>query len=77
MIGLYALHYNFCRVHPALDATPAMEAGLDEVVRDPGWIIELVDARAAKPNRPKRYSETGRQFKLRHRATFVRPASLG
>ena len=55
MIGLYALHYNFCRVHPALDATPAMEAGLDEVVRDPGWIVELVDARAAKPNRPKRY----------------------
>ena len=55
MISLYALHYNFCRVHPALEATPAMQAGLDEVVRDPGWIVELIDARAAKPNRPKRY----------------------
>ncbi|MYJ74133.1 MAG: hypothetical protein F4089_03095 [Gammaproteobacteria bacterium] len=55
MINLYALHYNYCRVHPALEATPAMEAGLDEVVREPGWIVDLVDARAAKPNRPKRY----------------------
>lgn len=55
MINLYALHYNFCHVHAELQATPAMEAGLDEVVRDAEWIVALVDARAAKPNRPKTY----------------------
>ena len=59
MINLYALHYNFCRVHPELAGTPAMEAGLDEVVRDAGWIVELVDARASKPNRPKTYRKRG------------------
>ena len=55
MINLYALHYNFCRVHPELAATPAMRAGLDGIVRDAAWIVELINARAAKPNRPKTY----------------------
>ena len=55
MISLYALHYNYCRVHPALSVTPAMAAGLDNDVRDMNWIVELIDARAKKPNRPKTY----------------------
>lgn len=55
MINLYALHYNYCRVHPTLCVTPAMAAGLDNDVRDMTWIVELIDARAKKPNRPKTY----------------------
>lgn len=55
MINLYALHYNYCRVHPALSVTPAMAARLDNDVRDMNWIVELIDARAKKPNRPKTY----------------------
>ena len=55
MVNLYALHYNYCRVHPALSVTPAMAAGLDSDIRDLGWIVALIDARAKKPNRPKTY----------------------
>ena len=55
MINLYALHYNYCRVHPSLSVTPAMAAGLDDDVRDANWIVQLIDARAKRPNRPKTY----------------------
>lgn len=55
MINLYTLHYNYCRVHPALSVTPAIAAGLDNDIRDPNWIVGLIDARAKKPNRPKTY----------------------
>lgn len=40
-VGLYLMHYNFCRVHQALRVTPAMEAGLTEHI----WTItEMLDA---------------------------------
>ena len=55
MTHLYALYYNYCRIHPALSVTPAMAAGLDTDVRDMTWIVKLIDARAKKPNRPKTY----------------------
>ena len=55
MTDLYALHYNYCRVHPTLSVTPAMATGLDTEVRDMTWIVKLIDARAKKPNRPKTY----------------------
>lgn len=44
----FFLYYNFCRIHQTLRVTPAMEAGLDHTVRDPEWIIGLIDARAPK-----------------------------
>ena len=55
MVALYTVHYNFCRMHQTLRCTPAMAAGLDTTVRDCEWIIELLDARAPKPNRPAKY----------------------
>ena len=55
MLSLYFVHYNFCRVHKTLRVTPAMEIGLDTTIRDCKWIVELIDARAPKPNRPKTY----------------------
>ncbi|HET9177062.1 MAG TPA: IS1 family transposase [Terriglobia bacterium] len=35
-VALYAVHYNFCRVHKTLRVTPAMEAGLSDHI----WKIE-------------------------------------
>lgn len=55
MLSLYFVHYNFCRIHKALRVTPAMEAGLSRELRDVEWIVDLMDARAPKPNRPKTY----------------------
>ena len=55
MLSLYFLHYNFCRIHKTLRVTPAMEIGLSDTVRDCEWIVELIDARVPKPNRPKTY----------------------
>ena len=55
MVNLFFLHYNFCRIHKTLGVTPAMEAGIIDTLRDMEWIVRLIDARASKPNRPKRY----------------------
>jgi IS1 family transposase len=35
-VGLYLMHYNFCRVHRTLRVTPCMEAGLTDHI----WTIE-------------------------------------
>jgi len=35
-VALHFMHYNFCRIHKTLRATPAMEAGLTDHV----WTIE-------------------------------------
>ena len=59
MVALFAVHYNFCRMHKTLRCTPAMEAGLDTTVRDLEWIVELIDARAPAPVRPKTYRKRG------------------
>ena len=40
-IALYAMHYNFCRVHETLHITPAMQLGVTDHI----WSIgELIDA---------------------------------
>ena len=50
-----SLHYNFCRIHKTLRVTPAMAAGVTGEVHDIDWIVELVEAAAPAPNRPKTY----------------------
>ena len=55
MLSLYFVHYNFVRIHKTLKCTPAMAAGVADTLRDMGWIVSLIDARAAKPNRPASY----------------------
>jgi hypothetical protein len=32
-VALHFMHYNFCRVHKTLRATPAMEGGISDHVR--------------------------------------------
>ncbi len=56
MLALYFLHYNFCRIHKTLRVTPAMAAGISDTVRDMDWVVGMIDAVAAKPNRPARYN---------------------
>lgn len=56
MLSLYFVHYNFCRQHKSLGGiSPAMAAGVSDTLRDVEWIVSLIDARAAKPNRPATY----------------------
>lgn len=52
MLNLYMLHYNFCRIHQTLRVTPAMEAGIDDTVRDHKWIVGLIDDYLPKPKKP-------------------------
>jgi hypothetical protein len=42
-VALYAVHYNFCRIHQTLRVTPAMEAGLSTRVWDVEDIVRLMD----------------------------------
>lgn len=48
-IALYAVHYNFCRVHGSLKITPAMQAGLADSVKDVSWIVELIEENTPAP----------------------------
>ena len=57
MLSLYFVHYNFVRIHSSLRITPAMAAGVSETLHDMEWIVSLIDARAAKPNRPAAYKK--------------------
>jgi hypothetical protein len=41
-VALYAVHYNFCRIHQTLRVTPAMEAGLADHVWDVEEVVGLV-----------------------------------
>jgi IS1 family transposase len=40
-VALYAIHYNFCRIHQTLRVTPAMEAGLSDRVWDVQDIVRV------------------------------------
>lgn len=59
MVALYTVWYNFCRIHKSLRVTPAMQAGLTDRVWDLTDIVEIMDARAPKPGRPKTYKKKG------------------
>jgi hypothetical protein len=45
-VSLYAVHYNFCRIHQTLRVTPAMEAGLATSVWDVQDIVRLIGKEA-------------------------------
>ena len=46
-VALYAMHYNFCRVHQTLRVTPAMEAGLTDRVWSLPELVGLLDCEQA------------------------------
>ena len=52
MVALYAMFFNFCRIHKTLRVTPAMEAGLTDRV----WTFEDIVAKIeyyAPPPKPR------------------------
>ena len=49
---LFAVHYNFCRIHQTLRVTPAMEAGLTDTLYDMGWIVDLIEEVTKPPKKP-------------------------
>ncbi len=63
-LALYFVFYNFCRIHKSLKVSPAMAAGLADILHDLEWIIGLIDARAPVPRPFENLQEE--KFKLRH-----------
>lgn len=55
MVALYTVWYNYVRIHKTLKCSPAMAAGLSKTLWSMEDVIALIDARAAKPNRPAIY----------------------
>jgi IS1 family transposase len=57
-VALYAVHYNFCRIHQTLRVTPAMEAGISDHVWNIEEIIGLIPEPVFSPRGPykKKYS---------------------
>jgi hypothetical protein len=51
MVAIYAVWYNWLRIHKTLRLTPAMAAGLSKTVLDWSDIIALMDAEAPSPDR--------------------------
>ena len=49
MVALYAVYYNFLKIHKTLRVTPAMQAGLTDRVWTFEDIVGLIDANAPKP----------------------------
>ncbi len=54
MVAIYAVWYNWLRIHKTLRVTPAMAAGLSKVIM--GWsdIVEAMDADDAQSLRARR-----------------------
>ena len=55
MLSLYFAHYNLCRRHMILRVSPAMAAGLTDVLHDLKWIVDLIETRTPPPTRPRTY----------------------
>ena len=52
MMNLFAVHYTFVRIHQTPRVTPAMEAGIDDRLRDLEWIVGLIDADTPPTKKP-------------------------
>jgi hypothetical protein len=48
MVALYALWYNFVRIHKTLRTSPAMAAGTEKRLWSMEDVVALIDARSAK-----------------------------
>jgi hypothetical protein len=49
MVAIYAVHYNFARIHKTLRITPSMAAGLSDHVWSLEEIVQMADAYMPKP----------------------------
>ena len=48
IVALYALWYNFVRIHKTLRTSPAMAAGIESRLWSMEDVVALIDARSAK-----------------------------
>jgi hypothetical protein len=56
--ALFAMSYNFVKIHSALRMAPAMAAGVSKTVWDIGDIVRLVEtAEAMKPTKRPPYKK--------------------
>jgi len=60
MVALYTTWHNFVRMHKTLKCSPAMAAGVSKMLWSMEDVVALIDARAAKPNRPAVYKKAER-----------------
>jgi hypothetical protein len=49
MVAIYAVHYNFSRIHKTLRITPAMAASLSDHVWSLEEIVQMADSYAPAP----------------------------
>ncbi|MGO8801009.1 MAG: IS1 family transposase, partial [Roseiarcus sp.] len=61
MVAIYAVWYNFLRIHKTLRVTPAMASGVCETVMDWTQIVEAMDADTPAPKRGP-YKKTSAQI---------------
>jgi len=52
LMHVHTVYNNFCWQHASLRVSPAMEAGIDDTLRDPMWIVGLVDDNTPAPRKP-------------------------
>ena len=50
-VALFAMYYNFVRIHKTLRTTPAMAAGVTGKLWEIGDIVALVEAADPKPGK--------------------------
>lgn len=53
MVAIYAVWYNFLRIHKILRVAPAMQAGITEKLMTWDDLLEIYDEQAPKSGRPK------------------------
>ena len=56
MVELYAVRYNFIKMHKTLKMTPALAAEVTERLWSMEGIVAAIDAREAPPQRPSIYN---------------------
>ncbi|MDH4248013.1 MAG: IS1 family transposase [Deltaproteobacteria bacterium] len=55
--SMFAMHYNFCRIHKSLGVTPAMEAGVSGHVWTLENVVEMMDESMPKPGKRGPYKK--------------------
>ena len=57
MVAIYAVHYNFARIHKTLRITPSMAAGLSDHVWSLEEIVQMADNYMPKPSKRGPYKK--------------------
>jgi len=77
-VALFAMYYNFVKVHSTLRVSPAMAAGVSKTLWEVGDIVKLVEAGEARPTKrgPYKKRAAGRGRAPRRRPAPCPPSLL-